>query len=110
MKVFLLFTGSGPLVIATSYDSIQDAVLLDKLAAKGIFKFIAHEMPLELVKERYRGHFEVATRDLHESDDLRVLDYNGERAFHLFEFEELGPEIMHEPSNYTAKFTYPQAE
>lgn len=107
MKVFLLFTGSGPLVIATSHNNIEDPVLLGKLAAKGIFKFIAHEMPLELVKERYHGHFEIAAQDLHESDDLRVLDYNGERAFHLFKFSELGPELMHEPDNYTAQFSYP---
>ena len=30
-------------------------------------------------------------RDLHESDDLRILDYNGERAFRLFRLAELGP-------------------
>jgi hypothetical protein len=28
----------------------------------------------------YGGHFQVAMRDLHESDDLRVLDFNAERA------------------------------
>ena len=110
MKVFLLFTGSGPLVIATSHNTIEDPVLLDKLAAKGIFKFIAHEMPLELVRERYHGHFEIAARDLHESDDLRVLDYNGERAFHLFTFDELGPEQFHEPEGYTHQFSYPKTD
>jgi hypothetical protein len=30
------------------------------------------------------GHFQVAMRDLHESDDLRVLDFNAERAFASF--------------------------
>ncbi len=35
-------------------------------------------------------------RDLRESDDLRVLDFNGERAFHLFHLAELGSPIMHE--------------
>jgi hypothetical protein len=38
----------------------------------------------------------VVANDLHESDDLRVLDYNGERAFKLFSFSELGSPIMHE--------------
>jgi len=35
-------------------------------------------------------------RDLHESDDLRVLDFNGERAFNLFHLEELAVPIMFE--------------
>ncbi|MDJ0881625.1 MAG: hypothetical protein QNJ56_08245 [Gammaproteobacteria bacterium] len=110
MKVFLLITGSGPLVIATSHESLQDEALIKKLESKGIFKFIGHEMPLDLVKERYHGHFEIAAQDLHEMDDLRVLDYNGERAFQLFKFSELGPEIMHEPEGYTERFTYPRKQ
>ncbi len=46
--------------------------------------------------ERYGGHFEVVLRDLHESDDLRVLDFNGERAFRLFRLAELGSPIIYE--------------
>ena len=36
MKVAMLFTGSGPLVILTSHESLTSPALLDKLAAKGI--------------------------------------------------------------------------
>jgi hypothetical protein len=97
MKVFQLLTGGGALVIMTSHSSIEDARLLLRLAAKGIDKFIAREIPLELAKERYGGHFDVIRNDLHETDDLRVLDYNGERAFRLFRFAELGPEYRREP-------------
>jgi hypothetical protein len=96
MKTALLFTGSGPLVIATSYGSLTDPGLLEKLRAKGIEKFIAYELPVELAKARYAGHFDVAMRDLHESDDLRVLDFNGERAFRLLHLRELGTPIMFE--------------
>jgi hypothetical protein len=39
----------------------------------------------------------VVTRDLHESDDLRILEDNGERAFRLFRLAELGRRILHEP-------------
>jgi hypothetical protein len=84
MKIALLFTGSGPLVIATSHSSLTDPGLLEKLRAKGIEKFIAYELPPDLAKERYAGHFDVVMKDLHEADDLRVLDFNGERAFRLF--------------------------
>jgi hypothetical protein len=96
MKVFMLMAGSGPVVILTSQGSIEDAVILEKLAAKGLDKFLAYEVPVELAKERYGGHFTVVANDLHETDDLRVLDYNGERAFRLFSFAELGTPLLHE--------------
>jgi hypothetical protein len=96
MKTFMLMTGSGPLMILTSHASIDEPLLLEKLASKGIEKFLAYEVPYDLARERYGGHFSVVANDLHESDDLRVLDYNGERAFKLFSFSELGPPIVHE--------------
>src|SRR5271166_3249540 len=96
MKAFLLFSGSGPLVIATSYGSLTDPGLLEKLRAKGLEKFIAYELPWDLVKARYGGHFDIAMRDLHESDDLRVIDFNGDRAFRLFHLAELGTPILYE--------------
>ena len=96
MRVFMLMAGSGPLVILTSHASIQDPVVLEKLAAKGLDKFFAYEVPIELARERYGGHFTVVANDLHESDDLRVLDYNGERAFRLFSLAELGVATVHE--------------
>ncbi len=40
-------------------------------------------------RQRYGGHFRVVMRDLNEADDLRVLDFNGERAFRLFHLSEL---------------------
>ena len=96
MKAVLLFTGSGPLVILTSYDSLTMPGFLDKLSGKGIEKFIAYELPMAAVQARYGGHFTVVMHDLRESDDLRVLDFNGERAFRQFRLNELGPPIMHE--------------
>ncbi len=96
MNAFLLLAGSGPLLILTSHESIEDRALLDKLLAKGIDKFIAYPVSEDLARQRYGGHFQVVVNDLHESDDLRVLDYNGERAFSLFRFDELGEARMHE--------------
>ena len=102
MKVFLLYTGSGPLVILTSHESIEDRRLLEDLAAKGIEKFFAFEIPYELAKERYGGHFAVVCNELAGTDDLRVLDYNGQRAWNLFRFDELGWELRHEGSDVDA--------
>jgi len=99
MKAYLVFTGSGPIIILTSHPSVSEPELLEKLAAKGIEKFIAYEIPVETARQRYGGHFDVVVRDLHESDDLRVLDYNGQRAFHTFHFDELGePEMYEQPT------------
>jgi len=96
MKTFMLFTSNGPLVILTSYASAIDPDLVEKLKVKGVDKFIAFEIDIDLARERYGGHFPVVENDVRESDDLRVLDFNGQRAFRLFRFAELSKPIFHE--------------
>ena len=98
MKAYMLITGSGPIVVLTSHQSISDVSLIEKLASKDIDKFIAYEIPIGLAEQRYGTHFSVVRGDLRETDDLRVLDEDGDRAFKLFRFEELGPPILHEPT------------
>lgn len=98
MKAVMLYTGSGPLVILTSYEAATEPGLLSKLKAKGIDKFIAYEVPVELARQRYGGHFATVVQDLRETDDLRILDYNGERAFRLFRFDELSGPVMYDGS------------
>jgi hypothetical protein len=94
LKLALLVTKSGPIVIATSHKSFTDQQLIQKLRAKGIDKFIAYPLRWELAKKRYGGHFEVALQDLREQDDLRVLDFDGDHAFGLFHLSELGAPVM----------------
>ncbi|MFC1893967.1 hypothetical protein ACFLYR_08140 [Chloroflexota bacterium] len=96
MKAYFLFTASSPLVILTSYDFIESPELLERLTAKGLKKFIACEVSIESCKEKYGRHFDVVCGDLRENDDLRILDYSGERAFNSFRFKELGSAIFHE--------------
>ncbi len=96
MKAAMIFSGSGPLVILTSYGSLKNPSLLERFKAKGISKFLAYEIPVALAKERYGGHFQAVLHNLHESDDLRILDYNGHRAFELFSFGEPVELITHE--------------
>lgn len=98
MKTMLLLTGGGPVVILTSINKSTEPELIKELAVKGIEKFISYEIPIELAKERYGAHFAAVARDVHETDRLRILDFNGQRAFSLFKFEELGP-----PTRYEAK-------
>lgn len=96
MKAGLLLTGSGALIYLTSHKGYVDDRLIEKFATKGITKFIAFELPVEEAKRRYANHFNIVMQDLRETDDLRILDYNGTRAFNMFSFDELGTPIMHE--------------
>jgi len=97
MKVGIIFTGTGPILVLTSYESLTDPAFIDKLAAKGIKKFIATELSLDTVKDKYGKHFTIIMGDLHQTDDLRVLDYNGYNIFKNFSFSEMGTPIYYEP-------------
>jgi len=96
MKAGIFFTGSGPILLLTSYGELNDSTLVDKLAQKGIKKYIAYEIPENLVKEKYGNQFDVIMGDLKQSDDLRVLDYDGHHVFYNFSLSELGPPVHHE--------------
>ena len=96
LKAYYLFTVSGPLVILTSYESIDNPECLKVLRSKGFSKFIAHEISLDAVKARYGNHFEVVCNDPREEDTLRILDDKSERAIKLFSFKEFGPPVYYE--------------
>lgn len=96
MKACVIFTGTGPILILTSYKSLTNPDFLEKLAAKGIKKFIAFEFPVDLVKKKYGEVFTLITEDLHQTDDLRVLDYNGHNIFYNFTFKDVKTPVFHE--------------
>ena len=97
MKAAVLFTGTGPILILTSYESLNNEKLVSKLASKGIKKFIAYEVPVELAEERYATHYKIIMKDLKQDDDLRVQDYDGHHIFNTFSWKELGNPHFHEP-------------
>ena len=74
----------------------EDPKIIEKLDVKGIKRFIAFELPVEKVKAKYGNHFSVVMGDLYQTDDLRVLDYNGHNVFYNFSFSEMGDPIFHE--------------
>ncbi len=96
MKAAMLFTGGGPLVMLTERDSIDHPDVLNGLRAKGVTKFIGHELPLEEVRSRYGHHYEAVVGDLRQTDALRVLDADGHHAFQLFSLSGLGPAVIYE--------------
>ena len=96
MKAGIFFTGSGPILLLTSYESFTDPKLIEKLAAKGVKKYIAYEVPVDLAKQKYGKHYTVIMGDLHQEDDLRILDYDGHHVFVNFSLRDLGEPIYHE--------------
>lgn len=93
MKAGVFFTGTGPILILTSYESLDDPNLVEKLSEKGIKKYIAFEISEQKVKDRYGKKYNVIMGDLSQTDDLRVLDYDGHHVFYNFSLEELGEPI-----------------
>ena len=84
MKAGILFTETGPILILTRHENFSDPDLVNKLASKGIKRFIAFEVPEDTVREKYGNHFNVVMRDLGQSDDLWVMDYDGHHVFYNF--------------------------
>ena len=97
MKAAIVFGGTGPILVLTTYDQLNGPNFVKKLGDKGIDKFIAYEVDPELVHQRYGQHYEATINDVKQRDDLRVLDYNGFRVMHNFSFKsEVGPALVHE--------------
>ena len=96
MKAGVIFTGTGPILLLTTYERLDDPTLASKLTQKGIKKYIAYELDLDLVREKYGRHFTVILGDLKQTDDLRILDYDGHHVFYNFAISQLGPPVYHE--------------
>jgi hypothetical protein len=96
MRAGIFFTGTGPILLLTTYDELNDSTLAAKLAQKGIKKYIAYEVDLDLVMEKYGQHFKIIMGDLRQSDDLRILDYDGHHVFYNFSLSKLGSPVYHE--------------
>lgn len=96
MKGGIFFTGTGPIVIITSYGGFTSQNFVEKLNAKGVKQFMAYEVPMDQLREKYGNHFNVIMHDLHQTDDLRVLDYDGHRILSNFRLSELGEPVFHE--------------
>ena len=46
-----------------------------------------------MVREKYGAHFSAVMNDVKQSDDLRVLDYNGHNVFYNFPLSRLAPPV-----------------
>ncbi len=93
-RAYLIFTGSGPLLALSSYPKLTDERLVEKLRYKGINRFIAYQVDLDAVRERYADSFGNVMQEIEHIEDIRVLDFNGHHIFSQFSFSELGDPIM----------------
>ena len=73
--------------------ALTDERLVSKLRYKGIDKFIAYEVDLTAVRDRYADSFDNISRDLGEVEDMRVLDFNGHQIMANFSLDALGDPI-----------------
>lgn len=96
MNAGIFFTGSGPILLLTTYSSLDDPNLVRKLETKGIKKFIAYQVSDDAVKDKYGNHYHVIMGDLKQEDDLRILDYDGHHIFNNFSLTDLGSPVHHD--------------
>jgi hypothetical protein len=96
LSAYLLFSGTGPLLVLSSYPSLLDPRLVAKLRHKGIDKFMAYAVDLDAARRRYEHSFPEIAADLDDVEDVRVLDYNGHQIMANFSLRELGEPIKHE--------------
>ena len=96
IRSYIIFTGTGPILVLSTYPELSDPRLLEKLRYKGIVKFIAYEVALAAVRERYSQAFAAVSADLAAVEDLRVLDFNGHQIMTHFALQELGEPIKFE--------------
>ena len=93
IRSFLIFTGTGPILVLSTYPELTDGRLVEKLRYKGISKFIAYEVSHDAVRSRYGQAYASVARDLDEVEDIRVLDFNGHQIMTNFSLDELGEPI-----------------
>lgn len=93
IRSYLIFTGTGPILVLSTYPELTDRRLVEKLRYKGISKFIAYEVALEAVRSRYGPAYDSVAHDLDAAPDLRVLDFNGHQIMANFSLDELGDPI-----------------
>jgi hypothetical protein len=90
IHALLIISGSGPMLILTSYPGPGDPRLVEQLRLRGISRFLAYEIAVDVVRDGYPDAFERVAADLHETEDARVLDYNGHQIMAKFQHSELG--------------------
>jgi hypothetical protein len=94
-RAYLIFTGTGPILVLSTFGEVTDDRLVAKLRYKGIDKFIAYEVDPLAVEKRYPEAYVSVHQDLQGVEDVRVLDFNGHQIMANFSLAELGEPIKY---------------
>jgi hypothetical protein len=94
MKAYIIWAGSGPILALTNANSPDDPDFVGRLLEKGVERFIATPVPLELVESRYGERFHIVLGDRRQTDILRVVDEDGDQVVRNFSMHEIGPAEM----------------
>ena len=92
-RAYIVFTGTGPILVLSTYSELTDERLLEKLRYKGIGSFIAYQVDLAAVRKRYEHSYVNVAEDLARDEDIRVLDFNGHQIMANFSLKQLGDPI-----------------
>jgi hypothetical protein len=98
MKVVVVFTATGPILVITSYPSIDDPNFIRKLKEKGIEKFVSFEVDIERCRNVYGSKCYSVIEDLQSAhkDDMMVLDIDGVHILKNFSLKKIGPPFVFE--------------
>ncbi|NCO58507.1 MAG: hypothetical protein COW73_06215 [Nitrospirae bacterium CG18_big_fil_WC_8_21_14_2_50_70_55] len=93
LKTFMVFTGTGPILVVTRLNDMEEEVARLHMESKGIRKYIAYEVPYTTAETRYGTRLHKAVDRLASDDDIRVFDVDGHHAFMIFDFTEMGEPV-----------------
>lgn len=94
-RAYLIFTESETFLALSSYPDLTDPRLLKKLRFKGIEITSAYEIGLDTVEEQYSTvAFRKAVEYLETNDDLRVIDFDGQKLRANFPTDTLGEPVI----------------
>ena len=96
MKAVIVFAGTGPILILTSYPSVEDLNFINKLKAKGLKKFISFEVATDRCRDLYGSSYNDIVEDLQKANDMRVLDFDGHHIFGNFSLKKMGRPFIFE--------------
>ncbi len=85
-------------MVLSACDSFEDPQIVESLRDKGITKYIALEVPVDMVRNLYGSLFQITLADRKQSDICRVVDVDGARIFRNFPLMAMGRPVCHEPA------------
>jgi hypothetical protein len=94
MTALLVFTEKQPILVMASKMAITNGRLEEHLKNRGIETFIAHEVPLDALRQEYGMAFERVEGDIRNGEEMRVLDSKGSHVFARVRFADLGQRIQ----------------